>query len=237
MNRPRVLALFDVDGTLIVAGDRAHHDAFVLAAAEVHGVTVDLDGIPLGGRLDHQITADALARAGLGPAVIAERRAELMATMGRHYRALVPPDGRRAHLLPGVVASLDACAAAGIACGVVTGGAASIVPWKLTAAGLLDRFGVLACGDEADDRADLIELARVRARIHWGADFDPAATVVVGDTPNDIAAARLAGTRVVAVATGRWSLTELAEHRPDGLLADLADPAAVLAALTDGREP
>jgi len=53
--------------------------------------------------------------------------------------------------------------------------------------------------------------------------YAPSETVLVGDTPADIAAARLGGARVVAVATGRFDLSALEPHRPDALLGDLSD--------------
>jgi phosphoglycolate phosphatase-like HAD superfamily hydrolase len=55
--------------------------------------------------------------------------------------------------------------------------------------------------------------------------------VLVGDTPRDIEAARHAGARAVGVATGRYTVGELAERKPDALLDDLADSVAVLRAL------
>lgn len=231
--RPTSLALFDVDGTLIRAGDPEHGTAFLLAAAEVHAVDVTLDGIPLGGRLDRHITADALTVAGVTTAGIVEREAELMDAMGRHYRSLVPADARRSWVLPGVAQLLAGCAGHGVAAAVVTGGASTLVPHKLAAAGLLHHLPVLACGDEANDRAALIRLARARACAHWGQEFAPSSTIVVGDTPLDVEAARAAGVKVLAVATGRWSVDELAGCAPDFVLPDLADTDEVLAILTD----
>ena len=55
--------------------------------------------------------------------------------------------------------------------------------------------------------------------------------VIVGDTPRDIHAARAFGMRVVAVATGHFSVDALAAHEPDVLLEDLCDPDAFYAAL------
>jgi len=52
---------------------------------------------------------------------------------------------------------------------------------------------------------------------------------VVGDTEHDVACARAAGARVVAVATGGTPMVELARCEPDLLLDDLGDPAAVVA--------
>ncbi len=236
VTRSAALALFDVDGTLIRAGDPEHGEAFVLAAAEVHGVDVHLDGIPLGGRLDRDITADALRRAGVTDHTISSNQVDLMAAMGHHYRRLVGVDARRSYLLPGVAELLERCPGAGIAAAVVTGGASTLVPHKLAAAGLAVHLPVLACGDEAHDRAALVTLAVDRATQHWAQRFERTATVVIGDTPLDIEAARVAGTRCLAVATGRWSIDELAGHAPDWLLPDLADTELVLTIL-GGRLP
>ena len=48
-----------------------------------------------------------------------------------------------------------------------------------------------------------------------------APVTLIGDHPNDIAAARAAGIRSVAVATGVVALDELARHQPDRLVPDL----------------
>ncbi|HEY7493471.1 MAG TPA: HAD hydrolase-like protein [Candidatus Tectomicrobia bacterium] len=53
-----------------------------------------------------------------------------------------------------------------------------------------------------------------------------------GDTPRDIACAQAHGARVVAVATGNYSLDELWQHRPDHCLTHLGDVPAVLRVLT-----
>ncbi len=45
---------------------------------------------------------------------------------------------------------------------------------------------------------------------------------VVGDTPKDISAARQAGAKVVAVATGGFSVDDLRAYQPDATIADLS---------------
>ena len=62
-----------------------------------------------------------------------------------------------------------------------------------------------AFGCEREDRSELIALARERAG-GWPADR----TVEVGDTPTDVASARAAGIRSVAVCWGRFDREELA---------------------------
>jgi phosphoglycolate phosphatase-like HAD superfamily hydrolase len=51
---------------------------------------------------------------------------------------------------------------------------------------------------------------------------------VVGDTEHDIACARAAGARAVAVATGGPTREALQTHAPDLLLDDLSDPGPIL---------
>jgi phosphoglycolate phosphatase-like HAD superfamily hydrolase len=55
--------------------------------------------------------------------------------------------------------------------------------------------------------------------------------VIIGDTPNDIACGKAHGARTVAVATGPFSVADLAAHAPDAVLPDLSDLAAVIAAI------
>jgi len=57
---------------------------------------------------------------------------------------------------------------------------------------------------------------------------------IIGDTPLDVACARGCGAVAVAVATGQYTVEELASHRPDMLFADLADVDRVVARLADG---
>ena len=54
-----------------------------------------------------------------------------------------------------------------------------------------------------------------------GVRSEEAALCVVGDTPNDIQAARANGLKVIAVATGIYSYEKLAAEQPDMLLRSL----------------
>ena len=68
---------------------------------------------------------------------------------------------------------------------------------------------------------------------HTGRDHDPTVAVVLGDTPRDVAAARAAGCRAVAVATGAADRAALAASGPDVLLDDLSDVGAVVRAVLE----
>ena len=57
------------------------------------------------------------------------------------------------------------------------------------------------------------------------------AIVIIGDTPADIDCGRAIGARAIAVATGRYSVDELAEHNPFVVFPNLADTDAVMRAI------
>jgi phosphoglycolate phosphatase-like HAD superfamily hydrolase len=74
-------------------------------------------------------------------------------------------------------------------------------------------------------------VARDKAERKHGTSFDGAATVLVGDTPLDVAAGKAGGTRVVAVATGPYRAEELRATEADAVLDDLADTEAAVKAI------
>ena len=90
----------------------------------------------------------------------------------------------------------------------MTGNFERIARLKLARAGIGDWFpeGQGGFGSDAEDRALLPPIARARAG-GWPRER----TVVIGDTPRDIACARADGLRVVAVATGPFAVEELAD--------------------------
>lgn len=90
---------------------------------------------------------------------------------------------------------------------LLTGNAEPIARARMERLGLASFFpaGQGAFGCEAEDRAELIGIARRRAG-DWPADR----TVLVGDTPKDIAGARAAGIAAIGVTTGRFGRPELA---------------------------
>jgi phosphoglycolate phosphatase-like HAD superfamily hydrolase len=155
----------------------------------------------------------------------------MMAYMGELYGGVM--NGRTLHhrLLPGVPEAVAAVAARGWAMGVLTGNARSVAEVKLTAAGLGPLLAIGAYGDAAFERGHLVQLAHDEGERVAGRRFPAHVTVLVGDTPRDIQAARHAGARAVGVATGRYTVGELREHAPDAVLPDLAESAAFLRAL------
>ena len=90
----------------------------------------------------------------------------------------------------------------------MTGNYERVARLKLARAGIGDWFpaGQGAFGSDAEERERLPPIARSRA-----GDWPRERTVVIGDTPRDIACARADGLRVVAVTTGPFGVDALAD--------------------------
>jgi phosphoglycolate phosphatase-like HAD superfamily hydrolase len=73
-----------------------------------------------------------------------------------------------------------------------------------------------------------------RARDHTGIEFTGRDAVVVGDTPEDVACARVCGALGVAVATGRHDVAALQAAGADLVLENLQDLERAARVLCDG---
>jgi phosphoglycolate phosphatase-like HAD superfamily hydrolase len=231
LGRVNPLILFDIDGTLLRAGDPHHGAAFIHAFASLYGKPVTLEGVPLAGMLDAQIARILFERHGLDSVEADARLAEMLEKMGARYNESLVGGSLRERLLPGVTEAVLACFKRDWTSGVLTGNARAVGHAKLQAAGLDMLLSIGAFGDTATDRSHLVETAIEDAERATGVRHQPRETVLIGDTPNDISAARLGGARVVAVATGRFDLSALEHHHPDALLPDLADTETFIAAI------
>jgi HAD-hyrolase-like len=87
------------------------------------------------------------------------------------------------------------------------------------------------CSDSTD-RAELTRCAIERAGRILGQRLDPQRTLVVGDAPEDIAAATAVGAVAVGVANGRYGEAELHEAGADYVLGSLRQPLPGFAAAT-----
>jgi hypothetical protein len=94
-----------------------------------------------------------------------------------------------------------------------------------------------AYGTDSDIRADLVDVARQRATGRTGQLFGPDSTVLIGDTPADVAAARDGAARIITVATGRHTIADLAAAGASTALADLTDTTVLIAGLYPDKHP
>jgi phosphoglycolate phosphatase-like HAD superfamily hydrolase len=205
-----LLLLFDIDGTLLQRASTEHARALLEAAAEVHGLSALADtAVSPAGRTDLAIARELLAGAGVPAAEIDARSAALQAATVAAYERLCPPD-LSAKLAPGMAELLEALSARPdeFRLSLLTGNLEAVARRKLAAAGVGRYFadGQGAFGSDAESRDELPAIARERA-----GGWPRSRTVVIGDTPRDIACARADGLRVAAVTTGPYALQALAD--------------------------
>jgi phosphoglycolate phosphatase-like HAD superfamily hydrolase len=218
---PDALILFDIDGTLITAGD-APRRALEEALVAVYGTPGPATTLDFAGKTDPQIVRELLAIAGLPRERV---EADLARALEAYVERLEPylRNDPEACLLPGIGELVPRLAAEPrAALGLLTGNVASGARVKLSRFGLWDHFAFGAFGSDDGDRNRLPEVALGRAHERWGVRFPHDRIFVVGDTPLDIAAGRAIGAVTVAVDTGRRR-GGLAAHAPDHLFEDLTE--------------
>ena len=228
---PTRLVLFDIDGTLVLtggAGKRAMDRAF----EEAFGIGNAFADIAMGGRTDRFLIERGLEHWGIpatGGALDLFRRRYLAHLADSIHEPGLGTKGT----MPGVGAVLDALdAQPEVQTALLTGNYAAGAQIKLEHFGLWDRFAWGAFGDDYVERDALARAAVADAPRRGVALADARHAVVVGDTPFDIACARAAGARVIAVATGGHTLDELRALAPDLAVPTLGELDAVLALVT-----
>ena len=124
-------------------------------------------------------------------------------------------------VLAGAREAPAALRARGIAAGLLTGNHYEGAMRKLRAGDCDAQLSWGGFGGDAQERADLIPLALASAKAATGETFTAAETLIVGDTPLDIACARAHGASVAVIPTGPHDEAELRSHQPDIYLESL----------------
>jgi phosphoglycolate phosphatase-like HAD superfamily hydrolase len=199
------LWLFDIDGTLVDTGG-AGMRSLQEATAELfgdHGPELDLAG-----STDLGVVAGIFRHFDRSPG--AEEVEAFFASYLRRLEWNLAHGGFPGRVLPGVEELLDELASTpGVAVGLLTGNLAAGAAAKMRHFGLDRHFPFGAYGCDHADRNLLGPVALERATRHAGRAFSPGETLVIGDTPKDIACARALGSPCVAVATGAFTMDRL----------------------------
>jgi phosphoglycolate phosphatase-like HAD superfamily hydrolase len=177
------------------------------------------------GRTDSEIARELFAAAGGEPADFDARLDEYRRSCAAAFARTCPPS-LADRVAPGMRELLDGLTGARLS--LVTGNYEPIARLKLDRAGLGPHFpsGQGGFGSDAEERGLLPAIARRRAAAADGSPHPREQTIVIGDTPRDIACARADGLRVVAVATGPYPPGALSEA--DAVAANGFDLAEIL---------
>lgn len=234
--QPSTLVLWDIDHTLIKTGG-VGRELFAAAFEQATGIAMRQMKAPAG-RTETVIFRETAADHGIeDPDAYLGAFAEALAH-GHEQRL---DDLRtRGRPLPGAGEALAALAARPeIVQGVLTGNLRKVALIKLCAFGLEEFLDpeVSAFAEDCEDRPGLVAVARRRAHHRYGRAFDGAATVLIGDTPNDVAAAHASGAAVTAVASGTFSQQQLRDAGADTVVANLTEPSLLTTLLDKADAP
>jgi phosphoglycolate phosphatase-like HAD superfamily hydrolase len=205
------LVLFDIDGTLIHSGG-AGERAFERVCATVFRVPEATRRLYFAGRTDPSIVRDFFQQNQIPPSE---------ENFHRFFESYVfwldhmlnQFNGR---VLPGVWEMIRFLRAASPppVIGLLTGNIRLGAQIKLRHYQLWEHFQTGGFGDDHEDRNELAIIARERAGRLMQADLAGDQIVVIGDTPRDIECARAIQARMLAVATGHYSVEQLQKLQP-----------------------
>ncbi len=227
---PRLL-LFDIDGTLLYTGG-AGRIAIERVFLELFGIEEAWGGLRPDGMTDTLIFQEIALRT-LERLLTAEELAECKTRYCRYFRAemATPPDFRLMPGIPGLFHRLEK--ETHLHLGIQTGNYEEAAWIKLEAGGLQPYFSFGGFGSDAVDRKDLVAYAAEAGCRKVGERVPAERIFVIGDAPQDIRAGRALGMKTIAVTTGRATREMLETEKPDLILPDLTNPAALLAFFYD----
>jgi phosphoglycolate phosphatase len=225
--------LWDVDGTLILAGPAAQR-AFDLAVESVIGRDPGDHGVHMSGKTDPQIALEIMHALDVAEEDANRYLPSILDGLVRELEAAVDTIRADGRVLPGVLELLPRLhRPPRVVQSVLTGNLAPNAALKLRAFALERWFDleVGAYGSDDRDRTVLVPIAVAKAEARYGYRFDPDQVWVVGDTPRDLECAQAAGARCLLVGTGRYPLKDLQGLGADAIFPDLSDVDSVYTVL------
>lgn len=226
---PRILVLFDIDGTLVDCG-AASGKGFSKAFYEAFGVRCPIfPPQDVAGLTDSAILAEVVRRLNFICDDFQERQALAFEFYARNLA--LEFEQQPARELPGANRAIQAVRSTpGISIGLLTGSTRATAKIKLKSAGIdFEQFACGAYSEDAELRESLPPVARTRFSELYGRE--PEQTVLIGDTPRDVHAALATNCAFIGVTTGPYPRGSLEEAGARIVLEDLSEPRFLVKAI------
>ncbi|MCG3203280.1 MAG: Phosphoglycolate phosphatase [Gammaproteobacteria bacterium] len=211
------MLLFDLDGTLVDSvPDLAWCLNAMLAELALPAASEDDVRMWVGNGAERLVKRAITRRMDGEPA----DRALLQRAMAQLMEIYAANTDRYSQLYPGVIEGLNYARSLGCPLGVVTNKAERFTVPLMRSLGILDHFDIVVGGDtlptQKPDPGPLLHCAgQYRAA--------PARSVMIGDSINDLQAARAAGMRILCVSYGYNHGNDIGAYGPDAVLHTLAE--------------
>ncbi len=219
--RKLTLLLFDLDATLVRTGGIGMQ-AMNQAYEELMGWPNALNEISPAGRTDISIAHELSNKHrshDMAPA-------ELDNVFNRYLKLLEVKikTAENYRVLPGIREFLEKSEAhPDYVLGLGTGNLERGSHIKLERGDLNRFFPFGGFGSDAVLRPDVLRIGIERGEAYLECAIPREQVVVIGDTHHDITAGKQLGTKTIGVATGPYSVEQLAEHEPDLAIQDFSD--------------
>jgi phosphoglycolate phosphatase len=217
------VVLFDLDGTVLTfegpspgpgrtSLDRAMRDLYAVEGAS--------RGVRVAGGTDRALARALIERLGVADDEAIER---VIASYLEHLAVVLKT--RRYRPVGDVAGAVATLRARGARVGVATGNVRAGARLKLASAGLASTFDLSmgGFGCDAEPRAEIVRIAAERCGAEPADGACAPRIVVVGDTEQDVRAARAVGARIVGVAMSAAAHRELAAAGADAIVRTCGD--------------
>ncbi len=226
---PQTLLLFDIDGTLLLTGG-AGKIAFEKAFEELFEIPNAWGNLDPHGKTDPAIF-DEVAKRTLGRLLSPGEFDLLM----ERYEDIFEEEilqSPRFELMPGVIEILEHLSRdPGLFLALATGNFERAGRLKLKRGAIEHYFHTGGFGNDAREREEILYAAVAYSEELARKSFEKSRVFVIGDTEYDIAAAKKAGLRSIAVLTNGRTREHFESDPPDHILRDLTDIPAFLSCL------
>jgi phosphoglycolate phosphatase-like HAD superfamily hydrolase len=213
------LVLFDVDGTLVRTGG-AGVKAFARAFESEFGQPDGTELVKFGGRTDPSLVRELFSLRQIEPSPENFRRF-FDAYLVWLQKLIVECVGGVCPGVPEFYRALEARDQPPLI-GLLTGNIRRGAQIKLQRYQLWEKFPFGGFGDDHEERPQIAAIARERAGGRLGRPLHGDEILVIGDTPLDIHCARSIGAKMLAVATGPFTVPQLRAYHPDWAVPNLS---------------
>jgi len=223
------VVLFDIDGTLVLkrSTEANERERFRRAISDVVGRSPPTEPWRYDGMVDPEICRLLLIEVGLSPDSADKHLQAVVGRVGEIYLTME----KRPVLNDGVHELLRILStSSNHKLGVLTGNLSAVAEEKLRLTGIRAYFAETFYSNGYFDRGDLVRDS-VNACVRKYGLCDSRAVTIVGDTPRDIEAANANGARAIGVASGFYSVSELARAGAVAVFRSLDPCNALLEAL------
>jgi phosphoglycolate phosphatase len=225
------VVLFDIDGTLVSSqqSELDERRRYIDAIRDVTGKVPSVNPSRFAGMVDPQICRTILTETGIDERSIESCLPKVLSRMSQVYQKMPKKVALNlgVHELLGVLIRWQSHIL-----GVVTGNLSSIGKEKLAAAGIERYFQEGFYADHFDDRLALVDYAVNTCVSKYQLPVRKN-VLIIGDTPLDVRAANAAHATSIGIASGGYSIEELAEEGAHAVFHDLTPSKKIIAFLAE----